>query len=381
MIYVLYERFIGYLIRRMDKLNKTSGMDYKYWSKKILEFYWLIIAITILGQFIGLLVTVYFSLKDPWEFIGMKILVPTSFQLIVMFLCIYFTTIKKIYSPKLLMVTGTLVALVIIIVHDSVPGLQVLLLLPMSVALIFFEKKSLRFSFIINIIALTSVYLLPSVRASVTEFEFSSYLLGLVAGYVIFLAILQRGHEVLRDLHLANEKEKELIVKSAMMERLSKVDALTGLYNHKTFYEYLDNLVEQSKVYSMQLQLAILDIDNFKGTNDMYGHNVGDIVLKRVAEAIVHNVSENDIVARYGGEEFAIILTNKSLEEAYQVVEQARHHISTIFHSELNETAVTVSIGLKNYQHPLTKLSLFKQADALLYEAKRSGKNKVVFAE
>ncbi|MBP3951583.1 GGDEF domain-containing protein [Bacillus suaedae] len=362
-------------------MNNTSGMDYKYWSKKILEFYWLIIAITIFGQFIGLLLTIYFSLKDPWEFIGMKILLPTSFQLIVMLICIYFTTIKKIYSPKLLMVTGTLVALVIIVIHDSVPGLQVLLLLPMSVALIFFEKKSLRFSFIINIIALISVYLLPSVRASVTEFEFSSYLLGLVAGYVIFLAILQRGHEVLRNLHLANEKEKELIAKSAMMERLSKVDALTGLYNHKTFYEYLEDLVEQSKVYSMQLQLAILDIDNFKGTNDMFGHNVGDIVLRRVAEAIVQNVSENDIVARYGGEEFAIILTNKSLEEAYQVVEQARQHISTILHSELNETAVTVSIGLKNYQHPLTRLSLFKQADALLYEAKRSGKNKVVFSK
>ncbi|TXC90428.1 GGDEF domain-containing protein [Metabacillus litoralis] len=363
----------------MEKYHNLSRMDYKQWFEKILGFYWLMVIISVLGQCIGLFVT--FLNYPDWisEFLVYKIILPTSVQLLIMLGCVYFIKVKKIYSSRFLTISGTLVALVIILTHPDVPGLQVMLLLPMSVALIYFDKSKLLFSFIVNMVALSVIYIFPAIRESVSEYEFFSYLLSLFAGYFIYLAILERGNEVLQIVKKASEKEKELLVKSTMMERLTKIDALTNLYNHKTFQEYLDQFVEQSLKYEMPLQLAILDIDNFKTINDTYGHSVGDLVLKRLANAIVDKVTENDIVARYGGEEFALLLTNKSLEETYQLIEDIRLHISQINHEEMKAVKVTVSIGLKDFNAGLSKLHFFKQADALLYKAKRNGKNQVMF--
>ncbi|WP_078556318.1 GGDEF domain-containing protein [Bacillus alkalicellulosilyticus] len=359
--------------------NNKFKMDYTHWTNKILQFYWLIVIISIIGQCIGLLITIYYSLEGTWYFILNKLILPTVIQVIAILACKYIINRKPHYRSQLLTITGTIVALVMILVHFAVPGLQVTLLLPMAVTIIYFDKRKLRFSFIINVLALNAIYLYGPVRKSVTEFEYMSYLFVLIAGYFIFLVVLQRTNEILQNLRQASEKEKELIVKNAIMERLSKVDALTGLYNHKTFHEYIDHLVVQSKKYAMPLQLAIVDIDNFKSINDTYGHSVGDIVLKRVAEAILSKVTEDDIVARYGGEEFAIILTNKSMEEAHLITEKVRAYIEAMEHEELDNKKVTVSIGLMNYSNHLTKLSFFQQTDDLLYQAKRTGKNKVIY--
>ncbi|WP_226668187.1 GGDEF domain-containing protein [Metabacillus litoralis] len=361
----------------MEKHN-LSRMDYKQWFEKILGFYWFMVLISLLGQCIGLMLTIIYYPDGVVSFLLFKIILPTSLQIIIMLVCIFIIKRKKIYSSRFLTITGTLIALVIILTHPEVPGLQVMLLLPMSVALIYFDKSKLRFSFVVNIIALTSIYLLPTIRVSVTEYEYFSYLLALIAGYFIYLAILERGNEVLEIVKKASEKEKELLVKSTMMERLTKIDALTNLYNHKTFQEYLDQFVEQSLKYEMPLQLAILDIDNFKAINDTYGHSVGDLVLKRLADEIVGKVTENDIVARYGGEEFALLLTNKSIEETYQLIEDIRLHIARLNHEEMKDVKVTVSIGLKDFKASLTKLDFFQKTDALLYKAKRNGKNQVI---
>ncbi|WP_046176349.1 GGDEF domain-containing protein [Domibacillus indicus] len=357
--------------------HNISRMNYKQWSEKIIHFYWLMVLVSLIGQCTGLAVKLYYFPEEAKEFALEKVLLPTGIQLIVMLGCLLIVKAKKIYSSRVLTVTGTLVALVIIIRHPNVTGLQTVLLLPMAVALIYFDKKKLLFSFYVNFVALTGIYLIPAVRRAVTEYEYFSYMLILVAGYFIYSAVIQRGSEVLQILQKASEKEKELLVKSTMMERLSKVDALTGLYNHKTFHEYMDYLVEQSRQYGMPLQLAILDIDNFKNINDTYGHNIGDLVLKRLAHAIVEKASENDIVARYGGEEFALLLTNKKVTDAYDVIEAIREHIAGIQHEEMNGLNVTVSIGLKDFDQSLTRLDFFQQADALLYKAKRSGKNQV----
>jgi diguanylate cyclase len=361
----------------MEKDN-ISGIDYKLWSKKIVNFYWLLVSISILGQFVGLIVTYYYFPEGVLKFFLGKVIPQVSMHLLIMLGCEYLIKIKKVYHSWSLIIAGTLIALVNIVINPSVPGLQVTLLLPMVVALIYFEKSKLVFSFVVNLTGLTVVHIgFPPIRMATSEYEYFSYFFSLCAGFTLYLAILQRGNEVIEVLRKTSEKEKELIVKSALMERLSKTDALTGLYNHKTFHEYMGYLAEQSEKCNLPLQLAIVDIDDFKKINDAFGHSVGDTVLKCVADTILKSVSEHDIVARYGGEEFAILFTEKSFEEAFEITEAIRVKVAALHHQEIQNRLVTVSIGLKNYDFGMKKSDFFKRADALLYEAKESGKNKV----
>lgn len=169
----------------------------------------------------------------------------------------------------------------------------------------------------------------------------------------------------------------KLTKNSIILEHLSKVDALTGLYNHKEFHQYLEQMIARIKRgEKLQLQLAILDIDNFKQINDTYGHDTGDIILQRVAETIKQYTCYDDFVARCGGEEFAIVFTGTTMQEAYQRVERIRNALMELSHPEINQP-VTISVGLKELEDdPLGEKELFRQADSLLYMAKRSGKNR-----
>lgn len=175
---------------------------------------------------------------------------------------------------------------------------------------------------------------------------------------------------------LTNDKQ-ELLIRSAIMEKMSKTDALTDMYNHRTFQEYFDTIIRQATKADSRLQLAILDIDNFKSINDTFGHSIGDIILQRISFKIKTMVTVDDIAARYGGEEFAVILTNKTLEQSLILLESIRKAIQDESHAELDRN-VTVSIGVHEYHNGESKEEVFNKADDALYEAKHSGKNKIV---
>jgi len=171
--------------------------------------------------------------------------------------------------------------------------------------------------------------------------------------------------------------KQELLIRSAIMENMSKVDALTDMYNHRTFQEYFHTIVGQVSRNNSTLQLAIFDIDDFKKINDTFGHSVGDIILKRIASRIKTMVTAEDITARYGGEEFVVILTNKTMEQSRVLLEAIRKAIQDEKHIELNRN-VTVSIGVHEYYKGEPKEEVFNKADEALYEAKHSGKNRIV---
>lgn len=167
-------------------------------------------------------------------------------------------------------------------------------------------------------------------------------------------------------------------IQTISTEALSKTDALTGLNNHRAFHDIMDNLLLEDKPRS--LQLAILDIDNFKKINDTYGHHTGDVILKRVASEISNQLQSEDIVARYGGEEFAIIYVNKSIDEAFDISNNIVQALRNQTHPEMDHRSATVSIGLKSYDFSVKKEELFIQADKLLYQAKQNGKNRIVMS-
>ncbi len=179
------------------------------------------------------------------------------------------------------------------------------------------------------------------------------------------------------NLQSVTQDKHELLIRNAVIERMSNVDSLTDLYNHRIFQKYLGQLILQSNERNTLLQIAILDIDDFKKINDTFGHSVGDNVLKRVADKIRNLVTPEDIVARYGGEEFAIIFNNHLLEDTVEILENIRKAIASEQHPELDRM-VTVSIGLHEYKKGNTKKETFEIADEALYDAKHSGKNKIV---
>ncbi|MDF2947209.1 MAG: diguanylate cyclase [Bacillales bacterium] len=162
----------------------------------------------------------------------------------------------------------------------------------------------------------------------------------------------------------------------------STVDHLTGLYNVRVFDTHLNKLITDSKLNQSPFSLLLIDIDFFKKVNDTFGHDAGDAVLSQVGKLLVSSCRSNDIVFRNGGEEFAIILPNTNLEKAVEVAERVRTTMEFKYfelpnHIKIN---VTVSIGVACY--PDTTINyetILKQADDSLYDAKNSGRNKVVF--
>lgn len=359
--------------------KSAASLNYKLWSKKILYFYWLLVIISFGGQIVGLIVTYFYFPDYIPEYLVDKMLLPTGALLAVIGASEWMVKVCKIYNPHLLLFSGTLFSLIMILSNPALPGIQLTLLLPMAISLIYLKKKKLFVSFIVNFSGLIIVQIISDeVRYAMSPYEYFAYPFVLCAGFIVYLAVIERGSEVLTVLQQATEKERALIIQNQLMEKLSKTDALTGLYNHKTFHEHLETLVEQGKEAGLPLQLAIIDIDNFKKINDEYGHAVGDAVLKRVGFTIQEKAGEGTIVARYGGEEFAVLFKQRSMIESFRIAEEMKREIAGLNHQEVDGKAVTVSVGLQNFHPNLSKSDFFKQADALLYEAKGSGKNKVV---
>jgi diguanylate cyclase (GGDEF)-like protein len=160
-------------------------------------------------------------------------------------------------------------------------------------------------------------------------------------------------------------------------------DNLTGLYTHRFFQERLADEILREGRYQTDFCLLLLDVDHFKRYNDTYGHAAGDQVLVRVSQILQESVRSVDLVARYGGEEFIVILPQTNLGQARELAESLRQRIESepfAFGSEATmQEHVTVSIGLSGFPHEATIASqLVRVADTRLYQAKQSGRNRVI---
>ena len=170
-----------------------------------------------------------------------------------------------------------------------------------------------------------------------------------------------------------NERNKTL-------EVLSSTDPLTGLHNRRYMVEALTAEVARHERYGRQFSVMMVDVDHFKKYNDTYGHPAGDVLLKKVGGIIKSSMRTNDFAARYGGEEFLILLPNQDQKGALEVAERIRQRIA----SETEDTdnrraAVTASLGVATFPKAgRTVDPLLANADAALYRAKNSGRNRVL---
>jgi diguanylate cyclase (GGDEF)-like protein len=156
-------------------------------------------------------------------------------------------------------------------------------------------------------------------------------------------------------------------------------DYLTGLCNRRHFFEVGEKLFNRAVRSQKNIAVGIIDIDFFKTVNDTYGHDVGDIVLKRIADLLASSFRVSDLVARLGGEEFCFLLPNISSGDALMAFENLRIKIEqdTIILPDHPPLKITASMGVctsieKNLETALNK------ADKLLFEAKKNGRNQVI---
>ncbi|MDI6785837.1 MAG: diguanylate cyclase [bacterium] len=162
------------------------------------------------------------------------------------------------------------------------------------------------------------------------------------------------------------------------MRNLVISDGLTRLYNHRYFQEKLEEEFSRSKRYNSTFSLAMIDIDDFKHVNNVYGYQIGDIVLKELSHLIYNNYRIMDISARFGGEEFSVILPETNIEGAKLSAERLRKNIQKHAIKGLDKK-ITISIGLSEYSSALKDRSeLLNQAETALLKAKELGKNKVL---
>lgn len=152
-------------------------------------------------------------------------------------------------------------------------------------------------------------------------------------------------------------------------------DGLTGLLNYRAFSDTLVSECERARRYDSTFSLMMIDIDHFKRVNDGHGHQAGDMVLSSIAGRFVSRLRKSDMVFRYGGEEFMVILPQTGLYKASGLAERLRVMVEKMaFPGDL---AVTISIGVSQYQDGRTPADLVKQVDTGLYIAKGKGRNRV----
>jgi diguanylate cyclase (GGDEF)-like protein len=179
---------------------------------------------------------------------------------------------------------------------------------------------------------------------------------------VFFVAIgglLMRLHRQLRD-----------------HEQLSSTDALTGLANRRSFLERARFELERLKRYKHPFTLAYINLDNFKAVNDSRGHAEGDMLLKKAAHAIQSHVRHTDVVSRLGGDEFAAVLSDTGYTPAREAIRKV-HGLLTKAMNE-NGWPVTFSIGVISFEAAMSDIrDVVKMADDLMYEVKKSGKNRI----
>ncbi len=198
--------------------------------------------------------------------------------------------------------------------------------------------------------------------------------------------LLQKINEekelMIQELKATNEEKSHLLIQTReqaiQLENLARQDALTKLANRRHLEITLHYEFERAKRHHRLLTVALLDLDHFKQVNDLFSHQIGDDVLRQLGQILPSCIRASDLAARYGGEEFALIFSDTGLDDARKVCEHIRQTIETHAWSELHpDLKLTCSIGLSADTSVPNYEKMLSLADAKLYEAKRSGRNRV----
>lgn len=183
------------------------------------------------------------------------------------------------------------------------------------------------------------------------------------------------------EITLKEEREQQLLIKEMKQkyQHLAHHDMLTGLPNRSLLTDRLQQMLAQARRSTSQGALVYMDLDKFKPVNDTLGHDVGDLVLKEIAQRLLSSVRESDTIARIGGDEFVILLPAiETRQDASTVAEKIRAALALPFLANGHTINIGCSIGIAVYpEHGTDEISLMKNADVAMYQAKQTGRNNV----
>lgn len=267
-------------------------------------------------------------------------------------------------------VFGATIGGIIILTISLFPCIKIIRLLP---------KEILRklWNFLFSLILLFIIgYFSYATLIWTSEFTFTNLIVSgiLFSGSIFVLIVCLLTLTTIKDIQRIYILEQENIN-----------DPLMGIFNRRYLERRLKEEISRSKRYNSSLSLLMLDVDHFKNINDTYGHQVGDIVLKKLAQVIVGLARETDFVARYGGEEIVIVLPNTPISAAALMAERCRNQVfkKLIISSHESDgkpiNGITVSIGVSSKREKKTDMNmLIEHADIALYQAKERGRDQVV---
>ncbi len=180
--------------------------------------------------------------------------------------------------------------------------------------------------------------------------------------------------------HIVRDRTHELEQRNRELGELAIRDSLTGLYNHSTTIELLDQVLNQSQRYEFAVTVLMIDIDHFKRINDSYGHQVGDAVLEIVSQTLADTLRDSDIVGRYGGEEFLVVMPHAEAQAAREFGERLIGRVREIAVPRSGGEHLGISVGI-SVSNPhgarLAAAEMIKRADEALYRSKREGRNRL----
>lgn len=347
------------------------------WNRKILNFYWILLVIILIAQ----IASAFTVIDDPD---GLKalfydyILLQNSWLLLTIILAeLYYRYMNK-GSEYFLILASACISLIILLDAPN-HGANVVLIFPIMISIMYFNYRLVLYSTVVSAIL---VILILNMRGWFAQ-DISNDMVLLMGGLIVSTAaiswgIVKQGNDLLGTLKDILKSGEQLHIQKQLMEKLVSEDALTGVFNHRTFQEDFEARVKDCENDNPSFHLALIDIDNFKLVNDTYGHATGDVVIRNVAQILKQSLPNEYIISRYGGEEFAILIQEEDTDIVFDHLERIRLKLEAIKYEELKDKSVLISAGLHKYQKGQGKENAFTLADDALYLAKKTGKNKIV---
>ena len=171
--------------------------------------------------------------------------------------------------------------------------------------------------------------------------------------------------------------EGKLIEYNEQLKTQASIDPLTGLHDRRSTMEYLERLLKNAED---QISICLCDIDFFKRVNDTYGHDIGDVVLQKIAETFRRELPQGSFISRWGGEEFLLIFPHSNGDEANYALDILRNKIKAIVFDGNGESfSVSLTFGLVEYDFHSDLTTVLKEADEKLYLGKESGRDRIIF--
>jgi diguanylate cyclase (GGDEF)-like protein len=263
------------------------------------------------------------------------------------------------------------VGAVIVTPHDTIP-----LLITFSF-LIGFAGTAIPAYGLITLMAVSVITILvgPISMLWLMRGDTLSILLGLASLWFVLTAIrslVTHNATIYRSFQLAHE----LRFAKQEAEHIADTDALTGLRNRRAFAIAGNALVELAAREKRRTSMMLIDVDDFKGINDNFGHATGDMVLQQIATILRQEIRGSDVAGRLGGDEFAVVLPGTDAKSAYDVAARVLHEAqSFVMDARTGKVGISLSIGLADGANSVEMLLI--RADAAMYQAKRGGKNQI----